>query len=410
MRELTREQIEYAVGRLVRLVESRGITQTQLEQASGVNQSTISKIFSGWQEPGADKYSPSEEVLTKLFAAIGLKLNNILNESDRFADHLVGYMATPLTGVSAAADKEIRRVVKMVSDIAAGEEFFAPKFEIYWPGDHTHPKQHADIPAGQVYITDRSRASTHDFVILFCAVPSFGVGQENEIASQSGVPAIRLVPKAISRMMSGSFLMSTDIPFDGSLETGILLDSDKLKNALHQIRETYFRHRALYRGMNGDAFGDRLRKLVDDRCGNYEQFAHDLGISLSYFHSLLEEPFAVSNPSARLLKRMGMRLGERVGYLIGESEETDPIWIESHASWRAWIEKTPGIEAATALRIKDEWRHEYATTRRERLTATSHRSSLKRMTEPDWDKRYQQASNQKKSAASAKPTGDSLFG
>jgi len=353
MKELTREQVEYAVGRLVRLVESRGITQTQLEQGSGVNQSTISKIFSGWQEPGADKYSPSEEVLAKLFTAIGLKLNNILNESDRFADQLVGYMATPLTGISVAADKEIRRVVKLVSDIAAGEDFSSPKFEIYWPGDHTHPKQHADIPAGQVYITDRSRASTHDFIILFCAVPSFGVGQENEIASQSGVPAIRLVPKTISRMMVGSFLMSTDIPFDGSLETGIVLDSEKLKSALHQIRETYFRHRALYRGMNGDAFGDRLRKLVDDRCGNYEQFAHDLGISLSYLHSLLEEPFAVSNPSARLLKRMGLRLGERVGYLIGESEETDPIWIESHASWRAWIEKTPGVEASTALRIKD---------------------------------------------------------
>jgi transcriptional regulator with XRE-family HTH domain len=84
MRELTREQVEYAVGRLVRLVESRGIKQTQLEQTSDVNQSTISKIFSGWQEPGADKYTPSEEVLTKLFSAIGLKLSNILNEADRF--------------------------------------------------------------------------------------------------------------------------------------------------------------------------------------------------------------------------------------------------------------------------------------------------------------------------------------
>jgi hypothetical protein len=64
MSELTREQVEYAVGRLVRLVESRGITQTQLEQASAVNQSPISKMFSGWQEPGGAKYTPSEETLT----------------------------------------------------------------------------------------------------------------------------------------------------------------------------------------------------------------------------------------------------------------------------------------------------------------------------------------------------------
>jgi len=211
-------------------------------------------------------------------------------------------------------------------------------------------------------------------------------------------------------MVSGSFLMSTDIPFEGSLEAGIVLDSEKLKNALHQIREAYFRHRALYRGMNGDAFGERLRKLVDDRCGDYEQFAHDTGISLSYLHSLMEEPFAVSNPSARLLKRIAIRLGERVAYLIGELEDSDPIWIDSHASWRAWIEKTPGIEAATALKVRDEWRHEYAMTRRDRLTATSYRGSLKRMSEPDWDKRYQQVSNQKRSTASAKPAGGGLFG
>src|ERR1700727_2597462 len=99
MSELTREQVEFAVGRLVRLVETRKITQTHLEQTSGVNQSTNSKILSGRQEPGAEKHAPSEETLTKLFSAIGLKLNDILNESDRLADQLVGYMATPLTGL-----------------------------------------------------------------------------------------------------------------------------------------------------------------------------------------------------------------------------------------------------------------------------------------------------------------------
>ena len=187
MTELTREQTEYAVRRLVRLSrESRDQTDP-VGTGGGCESVHDFEDISGWQEPGADKCSPSEEILTKLFDAIGLKLNNILNESDRFADQLVGYIATPLTGISAAADEEIRRVVKLVRDIAASEEFSAPKFEIYWPGDHTHPRQHAGIPAGQVYITDRSRASTHDFIVLFCAAPSFGVGQENEIASRSGV-------------------------------------------------------------------------------------------------------------------------------------------------------------------------------------------------------------------------------
>src|SRR5258708_6553779 len=99
MKELTNEQVEYAVGRLVRLVENRGYTQKQLEEVSGVNQSTISKILSSRQGLG-DKYKPSEETLAKLFKAIGLKLGDILNESDRLAGELLGYLATPLTGLS----------------------------------------------------------------------------------------------------------------------------------------------------------------------------------------------------------------------------------------------------------------------------------------------------------------------
>src|SRR5687767_10747284 len=197
MKELKQEQTEYAVGRLVQIAKSRDFTQTQLEKLSGVKQSTISKIFSG------DDYTPSADVLTKLFRALGLKLTDILNESDRLPDEILGYLATPLTGLSDAADQELRRVVRAIQNITGESQFDAPRFEIYWPGDHTHPKHNIEISANQVYVTDRSRASTHDFIILLCAAPSYGVGQENEIATQGGVPAIRLLPAGISRMMTG---------------------------------------------------------------------------------------------------------------------------------------------------------------------------------------------------------------
>src|SRR5712691_11621262 len=131
MNELTREQTEYAVGRLVRLVEFRGLKQTQLEHVSGVNQSTISKILSSHQETGTDTYMPSGEILTKLFKALGLKLSDILNESDRIAEEILGYMATPLTGLSPAADNEVRNVVKRVRELAARDQFVTPSFEIY---------------------------------------------------------------------------------------------------------------------------------------------------------------------------------------------------------------------------------------------------------------------------------------
>ncbi len=291
MPELTKEQIEYAVGRLMRLVESRKIKQTQLELWSGVNQSTISKILSPSQEIAGDRYTPSQEVLRKLFQALGLKLADIIVETDRIAEEIIGYLATPLTGLTPNAEKEVKRVVSLIRQVASDKQFDSPPFEIYWPGDHTHPLQHPDISPSQVYVTDRSRASTHDFIILFCGSPSYGVGQENEIATQAGVPAIRLVPGVISRMMIGSFLHSIDIHYSGSLETEVRFTPEELHAGLAAIRKSYFRHHALYRGLNGDAFGHRLRKLIDDRSGDYEHFAADLGISLSYLHNLMEEPF-----------------------------------------------------------------------------------------------------------------------
>ncbi len=393
MKQLSKEQIEYAVGRLVKLTELRNLSQTQLEELSGVNQSTISKIFSRGQDP-------SQEVLKKLFQAVGLKLGDILNEVDAIGPELFGYLATPLTAVAVdgRADAELRDVVARIKAAAMAPEFSDPRFDLYWPGDHTHPVRNADFTPAQVYLTDRSRASTHDFIILFCGSPSYGVGQENEIATQSGMPAIRILPERISRMMSGSFINAVDIKYTGSLTEGVHFDADNLLDAFREIRRMYFRHRALYKGMNGDQFGKRLRKLVDERCGDYQKFADDLGVNLSYLHALLEEPFAVSNPSVRLLKRMAVLLGESVSYLIGESEESDPVWIESNASWHAWITKTPNIDGAKAVLMRDTWREDYMRNRAQQSSA-SFRKVNRAMREADWDQLYQKQA--KKAGAGA---------
>jgi hypothetical protein len=194
-------------------------------------------------------------------------------------------------------------------------------------------------------------------------------------------------------MMLGSFIRATDIPYSGNLQSQIEFDEGKLREALKTLRQARFRTSALFRGMNGDGFGKRLRTLIDDRCnGDYVQFAADIGISLQYLHKMMDEPFLVPNPSAHLLKRMAHRLGERVAFLLGEAEENDPIWIEGGASWRSWVEKNEGrgIDAALALRMRDEWRHSYATGRREQQSSASFRKSSGRMRETDWDRQYTQ--------------------
>jgi transcriptional regulator with XRE-family HTH domain len=388
MESLTVEQLSFAVAVLEKIVCARDYTQTQLEHFSGVSQSQISKILKG-------QVSPTADVLVKLFKALGLKLEDILHEAQTSdADELLGYLATPLTSVvgSAQQSAELERVVHELRRLAGSDDFAKPSFALFWPGDFTHPTRHPDFKPSQVYLADRSRASTFDFIVIFCAAPSYGVGQENEIATQAGLPAIRLIPKDISRMMSGSFLSAIDVDYSGSLERGIELEAKKFVEGLRQVRKTYFRHRALYRGLNGNDFGDRLRHLLDDRVGDYMSFASDLGVNLLYLESLMKEPFAVTNPSARLLKRMGSLLNVSVGYLLGETVETDPVVSESLATWNSWVDSAPGLDASVTNRIKREWQDGYLRSRKETAVGVvSFRNTKAAMSASDWDKKYQEA-------------------
>lgn len=387
MDKLTKEEIAYSVALLTRYRESRDISQGELEKKTGIAQSTISKIEKGTM-------SPSAENLEKLFDALGLRLSNILADSEAGNGEIQGYFATPLTGLNQQEDQEVRRVVSAVKSYALDAASGDLPFQLYWPGDHTHPKQHAAIPAKNVYLVDRSRASTYDFILLFCATPSFGVGQENEIAAQSCTPAIRLIPEnGLSRMMLGSFLNAIDVPYKGSLATGIALDQSAIVAALQEVRISFFRQKALSSGADMSDFGARLSDLIVSRCGgNFQQFASDVGISLDYLTALRTEHFLVANPSARLLGRIAARLSVRISYILGESDDCDPIWVESNDSWRKWIQVTPGLDAKRTLQVRDDWRQRYRENLREQTASrTSFRSRSNAMSQPDWQRAYDKA-------------------
>lgn len=382
MRDLSREEVTYTVTYLKRLADSRGIGQTELAQMSGVPQPTICKLFKRQME------HPTPVTSERLLEPLGMGLADVLNEPEARPSELRGYFATPLTGIAQdeRKNRELASVIKRVRDTAT--EFGNPSFEIYWPGDVTHPLRNPDLTAEQVYLTDRSRASTYDFLVLLCLDPSYGVGQENEIATQAGVPAIRLLGNGISRMLRGSFLRAVDVEISGDLSAGVRIDTTKLAAAFREIRQTCFNHRALYCGMNGDEFGERLRKLIADRSDDYCAFAEKLGISLPYLHVLMNESPAVSNPSMRLLKRMARLLCVRLAYLTGESPESDAIWEQSMGTLHAWVRKNPGIlDAALVQTVKEDWIEDYKRDRG-RPAMSSARDTSGAMEENDWDREY----------------------
>jgi transcriptional regulator with XRE-family HTH domain len=394
MNDLSHEQTEVAITMLDLILQSRKMTQQQLAGMSHVSQPTIAHIINRTRPP-------SREQLTKLFDAMGLKLESIL-ELDEQPEAISGYLATPLTGIVGDPRKEavLLDVVNKIREIVKAPEFREPPFELYWPGDHSHPDKNAELSAEAVYLMDRSRAATKDFVIMVCADPSYGVGQENEIATQAGVPVIRLVPPRLSRMMTGSFADAKDVPYEGSLATGLRFNVELLKEHLRDVRVTHFHRRTLYKNLNGNAFGKRLERLINERTKGAAFFAYDLGVNVSYVLSLIREPLAVSNPSTMLLKRMARRLDTKLSYLLGEDAETDPVWIESHEALRRWLTKTPDVPALAFFAIRDEWRAEYQSYRNAASIASNRAPQL--MSEQLWDARYRAyVKNQKQSAAAS---------
>ena len=389
MRELKREEIEYAIGRLEVYMTSRGLNQSDLEEFSGVEQSTISKILHRKQEP-------SLENLQKLFAGLGLQLADVLKAAaDCLPKILRGYLATPLTGLSEAQDSSVRSVVEAVRRCAGAAEFSDPPVNVYWPGEHTHPKQHPKYRASTVYLIDRSRASTFHFLVILCGAPSFGVGQENEIATQAGVPAIRLVNQQVSRVMLGSFLKSFDVQYTGNLQEGIFFSEEDFTKALRAIVKLHYSHGALYSSMNGHDFGPRLKKLVDERIRDNRAFAEELGVSLEYVQAMMVEPLAVTNPSARLLERMSILLGESVGFLLGEKEKDDAVYRESKESFNAWVrESGDEVDARTANEIFDQWKIDYFTQKVE-SSPVSMRNEVNAMRKADWDGMFRVAKSKR---------------
>jgi hypothetical protein len=115
----------------------------------------------------------------------------------------------------------------------------------------------------------------------------------------------------------------------------------------------------------------------------------------------MDEPIAVSNPSALLLNRMASLLRVSVAHLTGESEEDDPIWVESNASWTSWMLDGTPKDGGIALTLRNEWRAKHQAWRLEENISSS-RKTVKAMKTSDWAKLYRDHSSKGKSSASTR--------
>jgi transcriptional regulator with XRE-family HTH domain len=184
---------------------------------------------------------------------------------------------------------------------------------------------------------------------------------------------------------------SFDIPYTGSLQEGIFFDEEEFMRALRSVVKLHYHDSALYSKMKGDDFGSRLKRLVDERARDNKAFAEELGVSLDYVQAMMVEPISISNPSARLLERMSIRLGESVSFLLGEKQQDDAIYRESKESHNAWVrESEESVDARTAAEIFDSWKKDYFE-REVESSPISLRAEVSPMRKVDWDEMFRRA-------------------
>ncbi|MCC6527552.1 MAG: helix-turn-helix transcriptional regulator [Polyangiaceae bacterium] len=194
--------------RIRELRDGRGMTQLCLAEELGMSQAHISRLENGNVQVEA-------ELAAKLAAALQTNLAGLVAGTDcayldrdrgvaQFA-HRDGspwtvYFASALTGLC-----ETDRAALHADAAATRTVCEELSLYLYEPSKHTDPIGQPDIPAHTVYRWDRVHVTKSALVILHCGYPSFGAGQELEIATQAGIPVVLLLPanRVVSRMVLG---------------------------------------------------------------------------------------------------------------------------------------------------------------------------------------------------------------
>jgi transcriptional regulator with XRE-family HTH domain len=252
---------------------------------------------------------------------------------------------------------------------------------LYLPFDHTDPVAHADVPATLVYERDRKQVVTSDFVLMLCSSASYGVGQENEIAAESGVPVVYLVHTGckVSRMLLGSDTRKVIISYN---------DTDDLLPQLQEfLADTVpaLRKRRIKLGTPEPlGLGTRLADLRNRSDMPRKTIADLIGCDEQWLKRLEEEPSEESSLSVGKLRTIATLLSVDTAYLLlgatsGMDErmrrsldhlkyiarEEDMSYQDYEHLWETYLQNTKsqiGFVAATrnvSVVSKEQWRDWY---------------------------------------------------
>jgi transcriptional regulator with XRE-family HTH domain len=236
------------------------------------------------------------------------------------------YFASALTGLG---DDDRERIFKDAAVVRSVCE--RVRAYLYEPHHYTDPKNNPDLSPERVYTIDHAQVSRSDIVVFHARHPSFGAGQELEIAAGAGVPVVLLVPRGlqVSRMVLGTYARLRQVMFDSSDELQSGFDA-LLEPVLSDLTVRRDNHTETA-GTDGQTLGARIRKIRAGMRLPPGKVACLVGISDHAMRCL--EDGSYTNPSIATLRRLAVVLRTSVSELVDgiplRSEDTDPILQKS---------------------------------------------------------------------------------
>lgn len=300
--------------RLERLLRLANQTQAALGATAGVSQGHISNLVRGRAEP-------TREIAERLSVALGWNLSALVAGTefahlDTAVDVVVAarspatrrltYFASALTGLDESARAKMFAHADLVRDVCDELSVF-----LYRPADYTDPVKNADVPAERVYAIDRAQIARSDIVILHAGRPSFGAGQELEIAMNAGIAIALLVPVGVtvSRMVRGSYARIELVEFS---------TDDELRACLRRALGVLLDDLAFLVRVDPAALGRRVHELRERQRLSLETVAKCVGLSAAALQRLEDGEESIENPSILTLRRLADTFRTSVSYLVDE--------------------------------------------------------------------------------------------
>jgi serine/threonine protein kinase/transcriptional regulator with XRE-family HTH domain len=271
---------------------------------------------------------------------------------------LHGYVATALTGLGSDARGYVSFASSKIAEVAKQHGFY-----VYQPRRATDPLLHPQVDAETVYVRDRKRVVNSDLLFVLLNKPSFGVGQEIEIAASYGKPTVLIIEEGIkaSRMVYGC-------PANTLTEVFYTTPEDlerKLHKTLRDIRKDVLQWRAVAGKSRSDLrLGPRLKEL---RIAAGYESPTDLADKLGLSRRLVEflENGHLENVGIQVLSAVCRALQVDVTAVLEPSgtSATPPVAdlslrrLESVAKRLDW-------SANVFLRLRTDYQHEVAASGR----------------------------------------------